>query len=104
MSTNPIGSITTKPTLPASNSEAQTTTSPATPTKVSVKPPLERPFSLSLPPEESVAQTVVKNIDESNKETEKLTKKSADEAKLQEILQEQQAQDQLLNGPGPGKV
>ena len=104
MSTSPIGGIGTQPTLPTSNSEVVATTTPTTPSKATVKPPLERPFSLSLPPEEPVAQTVIKNIDESNKETEKLTKKSADEAKLQEILQEQQAQDQLLNGLGPGSV
>lgn len=73
--------------------------SPTT-TKPKVKPPLERPFSLSLPPEKSVAETVVKNIDESNKETERLTKKTADEQKLQQIVEEQQAQDKLLNGPG----
>ena len=109
MSTGPINGIGTKPNSSVTGLDEKSIipNSPAPETKTdkpALKPPLERPFSLSLPPEQSAAQTIVKNIDESNKETEKLTKKSADEAKLKEILQEKQAQDQLLNGPGPSGV
>ena len=104
MSTNPIDGIGSKPIAPLGGTEEATPSTPAAPAKSAVKPPLERPFSLSLPPEKSVAETVVKNIDDSNKETERLTKKTADEQKLQQIVEEQQAQDRLLNGPGSNGV
>jgi hypothetical protein len=104
MSTNPIDGIGSKPIAPLGVSETPAPSAPAAPAKPVVKPPLERPFSLSLPPEKSVAETVVKNIDDSNKETERLTKKTADEQKLQQIVQEQQALDRELNGPGKGGV
>ena len=86
------------PTDTASPAQHTTEANPAT--KPAVKPPLERPFSLSLPADNSAAQAVVKNIDASNKETERLTKKSADEDHLKQILEKQKVQDQLLNGPG----
>jgi hypothetical protein len=76
------------------------TSTPAQPDKSASQPPLVRPFSLSLPPENQAAQTVVKNIDESNKETERLTKQSAKEEQLQKLVEEQIVKDQLLNGPG----
>jgi hypothetical protein len=104
MSTNPIDGLGSKPITPSIGADDAAPSTPATPTKPVVKPPLERPFSLSLPPEKSVAETVVKNIDDSNKETERLTKMTADEQKLQQILEEQQAQDRLLNGPGASGV
>ena len=104
MSTNPINGLGSKPFAPSVGTDDAAPSAPTAPTKPIVKPPLERPFSLSLPPEKSVAETVVKNIDDSNKETERLTKKSGDEAKLQQILEEQQAQDRLLNGPGTSGV
>lgn len=99
MSTNPIDGLGSKPIAPLGIDETPPS-KPAAPTKPTVKPPLERPFSLSLPPEKSVAETVVKNIDDSNKETERLTKKTADEQKLQQIVEEQLQLDRELNGPG----
>jgi len=104
MSTNPIDGIGSKPVAPSIGADDPAPSTPATPTKPAIKPPLERPFSLSLPPEKSAAESVVKNIDDSNKETERLTKKTADEEKLQQIVEEQQAQDRLLNGPGTSGV
>lgn len=104
MSTNPIDSIGSKPIAPLGGSETAAPSAPAAPAKPTIKPPLERPFSLSLPPEKSVAETVVQNIDESNKETERLTKKSAEEEKLQQIVEQQLAQDRELNGPGKSGV
>ena len=106
MSTNPINSIGSKPTAPLSNTEDTAPNTAATPAKPAIKPPLERPFSLSLPPESTKPATdaIVNNINESNKETERLTKKSAEESKLQELVLEQQTQDQLLNGPGKNGV
>lgn len=100
MSTNPIDGIGRVSVTPVS-AEVESPT-PATLAKPTIKPPLERPFSLSLPPESTrpAAEAVVKNINESNKETERLTKKTAEEQKLQDLAQEQQAQDRLLNGPG----
>jgi predicted component of type VI protein secretion system len=101
MSSKPIDGI--GGSAPPPNIGPQDNAPPSLPTKPTIKPPLERPFSLSLPPE-NPAQAVVNNIEESNKETERLTKKSADEQKLQQIIEEQQAQDQLLNGPGANGV
>jgi hypothetical protein len=104
MSTNPIDGLGSKPIVPLGGSETAAPSTPTAPAKPAVKPPLERPFSLSLPPEKSVAETVVKNIDESNKETEKLTKKTAEEQKLQQIVEQQLALDRELNGPGKAGV
>ena len=104
MSTNPIDGLGSKPIAPLGSSETAAPNTPTAPAKPAVKPPLERPFSLSLPPEKSVAETVVKNIDDSNKETERLTKQTAEEQKLEQIVQEQQALDRELNGPGKGGV
>jgi hypothetical protein len=104
MSTNPIDGLGSKPIAPLGGSETAAPNTPTAPAKPAVKPPLERPFSLSLPPEKSVAETVVKNIDDSNKETERLTKQTAEEQKLEQIVQEQQALDRELNGPGKGGV
>jgi hypothetical protein len=100
MSINPTDGIGGKPITPLVGGEESSNTTPAKPAKPAVKPPLERPFSLSLPPEKSVTETVVKNIDDSNKETERLTKKSAEEEKLQKIVEQQLALDRELNGPG----
>lgn len=104
MSTNPINGLGSKPTAPLGDTETAAPSTSTTPAKPAVKPPLERPFSLSLPPEKSVAQTVVENIDESNKETEKLTKKTAEEQKLQQLVEDQLTQDRELNGPGKSGV
>ena len=100
MSTNPIDGLGSKPATPLSGIDNAESSQVAIPAKPVVKPPLERPFSLSLPPEKSTAETVVKNIDDSNKETEANTAKSAKEAQLKELLAEQQAKDRILNGPG----
>jgi hypothetical protein len=104
VSTNPIDGLGGPiiPTIVTDNGAAAP--APTEPNKPKIKPPLERPFSLSLPPEKSPAEAVVQNIDDSNKETERLTKKTADEQKLEQIAQEQKAQDQLLNGPGTNGV
>jgi hypothetical protein len=100
MSTNPIDGIGRGAVSPVST-EVESPV-PTTSAKPTIKPPLERPFSLSLPLESTkpAAEAIVKNITASNKETERLTKMTADEQKLQQILEEQQAQDRLLNGPG----
>jgi hypothetical protein len=104
MSTNPINGINNNiPTTPVGGDEPVITTPATNSGKPKIPPPLERPFSLSLPPE-NPSQAVVNNIEESNKETERLTKKSADEQKLQQIIEEQQDQDKLLNGPGANGV
>ncbi len=99
MSTNPIDGIGSSPITPLTT-EGVAPTPEAKPAKPAVKPPLERPFSLSLPPEKSVAEKVVENINDSNKETERLTRKSAEEEKLQKIVEQQLALDRELNGPG----
>jgi hypothetical protein len=104
MSTNPIDGLGSKPVGPLSSIENAAQSTAAIPAKPILKPPLERPFSLSLPPEKSVAETVVKNIDDSNKETEANTAKSAKEAQLKGLLEEQQAKDRILNGPGTSGV
>lgn len=107
MSTNPIdgiGKSSIAPIAPSGGADDPTPNTSATPEKPKLKPPLERPFSLSLPPEKSTAEKVIENINESSKETERLTKKTADEQKLQKILEEKQAQDQLLNGSGTNGV
>lgn len=106
MSTNPINSIGSKATAPLSSAEEAASNAAATPVKPAIKPPLERPFSLSLPPESTkpATEAIVNNINESNKETERLTKKTADEQKLQQIVEEQQLLDRELNGPGKGGV
>jgi hypothetical protein len=102
MATTPISGASSSPL--AANTTASETTSPtdtpAQPEKPAIQPPLVRPFSLSLPPENQTAQAIVKNIDESNKETERLTKQSAKEDQLKKLADEQLAKDQLLNGPG----
>lgn len=103
MSTNPIDGIGKGAVSPVNTEvDSSVPATPATAAKPAIKPPLERPFSLSLPPESTkpATEAVVKNINDSNKETERLTKMTADEQKLQQILEEQQAQDRLLNGPG----
>jgi hypothetical protein len=101
MATTPITGVPNTP-APTNTAASEPTPSgaPAKSDKPAIKPPLVRPFSLSLPPENQAAQTIVKNIDESNKETERLTKQSAKEEQLQELVDEQIAKDQLLNGPG----
>jgi hypothetical protein len=98
MSINPIDGVGSKSIPPAGADNGDTPAPP--PSKPVIKPPLERPFSLSLPPEPNPAQSVVDNINASNEETEKNTAKSAKEDQLKKLLEEQRAQDQLLNGPG----
>jgi len=102
MATTPISGTPSSPlaTNTSVGEAASSTGTPAQPDKPAIKPPLVRPFSLSLPPENQAAQTVVKNIDESNKETERLTKLSAKEEQLQKLVEEQIVKDELLNGPG----
>ena len=100
MATSPINGPVSTPASPLTTASELPSNAPTQAEKPVVKAPLVRPFSLSLPPENQAAQTVVKNIDESNKETERLTKKSAKEEQLQRLLEEQIVKDQLLNGPG----
>lgn len=100
MATSPINGPASAPASPLTSASEPSTTAATQPEKPTLKAPLARPFSLSLPPENQVAQTIVKNIDASSQETEMLTKKSAKEAQLQRLLEEQIVNDQLLNGPG----
>ena len=100
MATSPINGPTSSSASALTPTSEPSTNVPAQPEKPSVKPPLVRPFSLSLPPENQAAQAIIKNIDASSKETEMLTKKSAKEEQLQQLLEEQIVNDQLLNGPG----
>jgi hypothetical protein len=108
MSSNPVDRIARKPVAGLTPTKgapgSAESAAPGSSVKPAIKPPLQRPFSLSLPDEHSAAQEIVKNIDASNKETERLTKKSADEEHLKQILEKQQAQDQVLNGPGRNRV
>ena len=104
MATNPINSPASASASPLTQASEVASNAPAQAEKPAVKAPLVRPFSLSLPPENQAAQAIVKNIDESNKETERLTKKSAKEEQLQQLLEEQIVKDQLLNGPGKRSV
>ncbi len=100
MATSPINGKTSRPVSSHTPANEPSTSAPASAEQAKGKAPLIRPFSLSLPPENQAAQTIVKNIDESNKETERLTKQSAKEEQLQKLVDEQIAKDQLLNGPG----
>jgi hypothetical protein len=102
MSSNPIERVGT-PVVPTANqlpTESSIPDSVKPVAKTPVKPPLVRPFSLSLPPDNTAAHAIINNIDASNKETERLTKKSADEEHLKQMMEKQKAQDQVLNGPG----
>jgi hypothetical protein len=102
MATTPISGTSNSPIAANTTIDetTSTTSTPAQPDKPAVKPPIVRPFSLSIPPENQAAQTIVKNIDESNKETERLTKQSAKEEQLKKLVDEQIVKDELLNGPG----
>ena len=100
MSIGPIDGIGSKPSPLITTEGDSGTKTDSKPSKPAIKPPLERPFSLSLPPETNPAQAVVSNIEASNQETEKNTAKSAKEDQLKRLLEQQRAQDQLLNGPG----
>ena len=105
MATNPIGGI--SPTSPKTDLQGlentQTETSKTevagTPAKKAVKPPLERPFSLSLPPE-AVAPSVkeiLHNIDEINQKTHENTLKAAEKAELKEILDQKLLDEEIAN-------
>jgi len=100
MATSPVNGPASGPSSPLTSESELSTHAAVQPEQPKVKAPLARPFSLSLPPENQVAQTVVKNIDASSKETEMLTKKSAKEEQLKRLVEEQIVKDQLLNGPG----
>jgi hypothetical protein len=100
MATSPINGPTSTPASPLTPASELASHAPTQAEKPIVKAPLVRPFSLSLPPENQAAQTIIKNIDASSNETEILTKKSAKEEQLKRLVEEQIVNDQLLNGPG----
>ena len=108
MATNPIGGIspTNSPADLQGLQDAQTQSAestkpgaPSAPAKQVVKPPLERPFSLSLPPEPVALATkeIIKNIDEINKITHKNTLKAAEKAELKEILDKKLLDEEIAN-------
>lgn len=108
MATNPIGGIspTNSPADLQGLQDAQTQSTestkpgaPSAPAKQAVKPPLERPFSLSLPPEPVALATkeIIKNIDEINKITHENTLKAAEKAELKEILDKKLLDEEITN-------
>jgi hypothetical protein len=105
MATNPIGGIspigpkTDLQGLENAQTEAAKTEVANSPAKKPVKPPLERPFSLSLPPEavEPSVKEILQNIDEINQKTHENTLKAAEKAELKEILDQKLLDEEIAN-------
>lgn len=105
MATNPIGGISSAgpkadlQALESTQNEAGKSEVPGASTTKTVKPPLVRPFSLSLPPEPAALATkeIIKNIDEINKITHENTLKAAEKAELKEILDQKLFDEEVAN-------